>query len=75
MALHVDVRVWLPSEAALHVPWLLPLTEAVLLVVLVTSNPSGINERHRLRRDSLILVGMLVAAALWSTAAPGRRPD
>ncbi|MFL5863569.1 MAG: hypothetical protein ACJ780_22805 [Solirubrobacteraceae bacterium] len=67
MALNIAVRVWLPSQGALHVPWLLPLIEAVLLVVLFTSNPSGVDERHALRRVSLILVGILVAAALWAT--------
>ncbi len=49
-------------------PWLLPLIEAALLVVLFAGHPSGLDERQQLRRVSLILVIILVAAALWSTA-------
>jgi hypothetical protein len=40
----------------------------VLVVVLLTANPGGRAERARLRRVALTLVGILVAAALWSTA-------
>ena len=36
--------------------------------MLVTSDPTGLAERRRLRRVSLALVGLLVAAALWATA-------
>jgi hypothetical protein len=68
MALNIAVRVWLPGEAAVQVPWLLPAIEGVLLVVLLASDPSGPAERQRLRRVALILVGTLVAAALWATA-------
>ena len=50
MALNIAVRVWLPGEGALHVPWLLPAIEAVLLVVLLVSDPSAPAERERLRR-------------------------
>ena len=67
MAMNIALRVWLPGEAAVRVPWLLPAIEAGLLVVLVTGNPSGPVERRRLRRVALVLVGLLVAAALWST--------
>jgi hypothetical protein len=68
MAFNIALRVWLPSAGAVHVPWLLPAVEAVLLVVLVTSNPASPGERRRLHRLALILVGLLVAAALWATA-------
>jgi hypothetical protein len=68
MALNIVVRVWLPSEGAEHVPWLLPTIEGALLIVLVASDPSGPAERHRMRRIALILVGVLVCAALWATA-------
>jgi hypothetical protein len=68
MALNIVVRVWLPSEGAVHVPWLLPTIEGALLVVLVASDPSGPAERQRMRRVSLILVAILVCAALWATA-------
>jgi hypothetical protein len=50
------------------VPWLVPSIEGVLLVVLLTSHPSDLGERHRLRRIALTLVGLLVIAALWATA-------
>jgi hypothetical protein len=50
------------------VPWLLPALEGVLVVVLITSNPSSAEERMRLRRSALVLVGLLVAASLWATA-------
>ena len=67
MALNIAVRIWLPSEGAVRVPWLVPAIEGALLVVLLTSNPSGLAERRRLRRVSLVLVGILVVAALWAT--------
>ena len=67
MALNIAVRVWLPSEGAVHVPWLLPAVEGALLVVLLTGHPSGLAERQRMRRVALILVGILVFAALWAT--------
>jgi hypothetical protein len=59
--------VWLPGEGAIRIPWLLPAIEVALVLVLVTSNPTGAAERRRLRRLSLVLVGLLVAAALWAT--------
>jgi len=69
MAINIGVRLWLPADdRAVQVPWLLPTIEAVLLVVLVTSDPTGAEERRRLRRVALVLVGLLVAAALWATA-------
>jgi hypothetical protein len=68
MAMNVALRLWLPSESAIRVPWLLPGVEAVLLVVLLTSDPSGRVERRRMHRAALALVGLLVAAALWATA-------
>jgi hypothetical protein len=48
------------------VPWLLPAVEAVLLVVLLTGNPAGSEERQHAHRLALV-VGILVAAALWAT--------
>jgi len=67
MGLNIALRVWLPSEGAFRAPWLLPTIEGILLVVLITSDPSGQAERLRLRRVALVLVGLLVAAALWAT--------
>lgn len=68
MMLNIGLRVWLPTEGAVRTPWLLPAIEAVLLVVLLASDPHGVARRARtLRRVSLTLVGILLAAALWST--------
>ena len=67
MGINIALRVWLPGEAAVRVPWLLPAIEGALLIVLITSDPTGAAERRRLRRISLVLVGLLVAAALWAT--------
>ena len=68
MAVNIVWRIGLPSEGAIRVPWLLPAVEGVLLIVLVTSNPSGAVERRRLYRVALALVGLLVVVALWATA-------
>jgi hypothetical protein len=68
LVLNIALRVWLPSGGFLRVGWLLPSIEAVLVVVLITSDPSGAEERRRLRRVTLVLVGLLVTAALWATA-------
>ena len=67
MALNIALRIWLPSEGAVRAPWLLPAIEAVLVVVLLTSDPTGPVERRRLRRLALLVVGLLVVAALWAT--------
>jgi hypothetical protein len=67
MTLNIALRLWLPREGAIRLPWLLPGIEAVLLVVLITSDPTGVAERRRLRRVALVLVGLLVVAALWAT--------
>jgi hypothetical protein len=68
MAFNIALRVWLPADNALHVPWLAPAVEAVMIVVLLTSDPNSREERVRLRRVALSLVGLFVAAALWATA-------
>jgi hypothetical protein len=68
MAINIAWHLLGPGEDATHVPWLLPAVEAVLLVVLVTANPSGAVERRRLYRVALALVGLLVVVALWATA-------
>jgi hypothetical protein len=68
MAVNIALRIWLPSEGAIRLPWLLPAVEAALLLVLITGNPSGAVERRRMRRIALALVCLLVLAALWATA-------
>jgi len=67
MVLNIAVRVWLPHEGVARVPWLVPSIEAVLVVALLTSDPSGSTERRRVRRVAVTLVALLVAAALWAT--------
>jgi len=67
LALNIALRVWLPGEGAVRAPWVLPAIEVTLLVVLVTSDPTGAAERRRLRRLALGVVGLLVTAALWAT--------
>jgi hypothetical protein len=69
IVLTIALRAWLPEDAALHMHRLAPAIEGVLLVVLLTANPSGPVERRRLRRASLALVCLLVVAALWATVA------
>jgi hypothetical protein len=67
LALNVTVRIAIPIQGVFRTPWLTPALETLLLVVLVTSNPTSAADRRRLRSLSLILVGLLVAAALWAT--------
>jgi uncharacterized membrane protein len=68
MALNIALRIAKPTGGALRVPWLVPSIEGVLLIVLLTSQPSDLGERQRLRRIALTLVWLLVLAALWATA-------
>lgn len=65
----VAVRLWLPGESAVHVPWLVPTLEAGLLVTLVAGDPARLARRTPwLRRIAMSIVVVLVAAALWATA-------
>jgi uncharacterized membrane protein len=68
MGLNIALRVWLPHGGAVRAPWLVPAIESVLLVVLLGSDPNRLAKRTRsLRRLSVTLVVVLVAAALWAT--------
>jgi hypothetical protein len=68
MGLNIGLRIWLPGDSAVHVKWLLPAVEAVLLVVLVAADPQSDARRARLlHRFAVTLVLLLVVAALWST--------
>jgi hypothetical protein len=68
MALNIAVRIWLPNQAVVRLPWLVPAIEAALLVMLLASDPGNLVKRRRtLRRISLALVVALVVAALWAT--------
>ena len=67
MVVNVTVRIWWPRDGVLDIPWLMPLLEAALVVLLITGDPSGPAERRRLRRITIVLVGLLVIGALWAT--------
>ena len=68
VGLNAAVRLWLPAENVMAVPWLAPAIELVLLGVLVASDPLGVDGRAWwLRRVSMGLVLVLVGAALWAT--------
>jgi len=68
MALNIGVRLWLPTEAAVRVPWLLPALEVVLIAVLLASGSrTFVREALWLRRGSLALALIFVVSALWAT--------
>jgi uncharacterized membrane protein len=68
MVLNIAVRVWLPNEAAVRLPWLVPGVETVLLIALVTFDPKEYEVRRRWARPLVVgLVIVLVCAALWAT--------
>ena len=68
MALNIGLRVWLPNEGAVRVPWLVPGVEAVLLAVLLFGQPSrDLKHAKMLHRGAVTLVSLLVVAALWAT--------
>jgi energy-coupling factor transporter transmembrane protein EcfT len=67
MALNIALRVWLPNDSPVRVAWLVPAIEAVLLVVLIVGPANVPVSRRWVRRVSMTLVVVLVAAALWAT--------
>jgi hypothetical protein len=69
IAFTIAVRLWLPGESAVRLPWLVPSLEVALLVALVAGNPARLARRtHWVRRIAVSIVVLLVAAALWATA-------
>jgi uncharacterized membrane protein len=69
MALNIGLRLWLPSERLVGVPWLMPTVELLLLVVLLAADPGSVlKRRRRARRVLIALVAVLVVGALWETA-------
>ena len=69
IALNVAIRVWLPNQSPVRLPWLLPAIEFALLVAIVWGDPARLERRRPwLHRMALALVLVLVAAALWATA-------
>jgi uncharacterized membrane protein len=69
MVLNIGLRVWLPNEGAVRVPWLVPSIEFTLLVALLGLDPNTIRRNARwLRPLAVSLVFVLVLGALWATA-------
>ena len=69
LILNIGLRIWLPSDSVLRLPWLLPTLEVLLLGVLLAHGPARSAGRARsLRRLALALVGLLVLGALMATA-------
>jgi hypothetical protein len=69
MAANIALRVWLPHEGAIRLPWLIPAIEATLLVALLVGDPGRLARRaHWARRVAVVLVVVLVLAALWATS-------
>src|SRR5699024_11056463 len=66
MGFNIAVRAWL-EPGLIEVPWLMPALEGLLVIVLLTSNPTSASEHRRLRRVAVVLVAVLVSAALWAT--------
>ena len=65
----VAIRLWLPTQSAIRLPWLVPALEAALLVALVAGDPARLARRTPwVRRIAVAIVIVLVAAALWATA-------
>jgi Protein of unknown function (DUF1345) len=66
----IALQVAVPDKLVLVSPsWILPVTQAALLIVLVTANPQRINRQSRaLRWLSLTLGALLTLANVWSVA-------
>lgn len=68
MALNIALRIWLPSQGAVRVEWLLPAVEGLLLLVVLFGDPGRLARRTPwVRRIVMALVVVLVLAALWAT--------
>ena len=68
MILNIAMRIWLPREPVIAVPWLLPALEAAVLGVLVFGNPADLARAPTLAAPTAVtLATVMVAAALWAT--------
>jgi len=66
--LNVSLGLWLPNDRPISVPWLLPVLELSLLAALLLADPTSDKRRaHQMRVAAIVLVGLLLAAALWAT--------
>ena len=69
IGINVALRVWLPREGFVRLPWLVPTLEATLLVVLLLGAAGNVSRRTPwVRRVAVALVLLFVAGALWSTS-------
>ncbi len=69
IGVNVAIRVWLPREGFVRIPWLVPSLEAALLVVLLLGAAGNLAQRTPwVRRAAVALVLLFVAGALWSTS-------
>ena len=69
IAISITLRVVEPHRESLGAPWLVPAVEIGLLLVLLAADPAHVSGRRRwLRPISIVLVLLLAAAALVSTA-------
>jgi hypothetical protein len=69
MGINVALRIWLPREGFVRLPWLVPSLEAALLVVLLVGAAGNLARRTPwIRRAAVTLVLLFVAGALWSTS-------
>ena len=67
MALNIAIRIWLPDESAVRVPFLVPAIEGALLLVLIAHPARHHPRRPWVRPVAVTLVLILVLAALWET--------
>ena len=68
LLLNVGLRLWLPGEVLVGVPWVLPTIELVTLVILFAGNPGSLTQPRTWARPlALGAVGLLVVGALWAT--------
>ncbi len=69
IVLNIGLRLWLPHEPLIGIPWLVPVLEVALLIVLLVAHPSRhIGRRARgARRVVIALVCLLVVGALAAT--------
>jgi hypothetical protein len=69
ITISVVLRILVPDRESIGPDWLIPAVECALLAVLVAADPTRLSGRRRwLRPLSIVLVVLLVAAALASTA-------
>ncbi len=68
MVAHLVAHFWLPGTAdVVRVPWLVPALELILVLALLTVNPSGLVEARRRHRAALVIVVLLALSALYAT--------